>query len=420
MSLLGYVRFYAIDLLRGTKVLDLIAGLQKEQYKSRSELISISNQNHTHLLKQAIQYVPFYRQFHTVERFPILTKELIRNNIDQFKSSLYTGKLETKATGGSTGMPLKYFTTPKSQSFMWAGIIHSWKVVGYELGDKVAFIAGTAIAKKDFKHDVFYSLMNVDIYSAFDLREETIHSYLKDIKRKRVKVIYGYPTAINLIATYLNKNPEILPPSLKGIVVTSEVLEEKHRINIQKAFKVPVRNQYGCNEAALSAFECEHGHMHLINTATKVDFDNADNLIASNLVNEGFVILNYFTGDKLKLNQTSNCPCKRGYPIISEIIGRTVDIIVDQEGKSFHSAFYSYLFRQDNTVEQFQIHFNEHEIEIHIKVNEDLPYQMLYDKYINKTKEYLKFEKYSLYVNTPFLLNTNAKHRYVIDNRIKK
>ena len=420
MSLLGYARFYAIDLMRGTKVLETIDELQSEQYKTFQELISVSDEKFSRLLKHAIKYVPFYNQYNSDEKFPILTKDLIRNNVEQLKSLVYRGKLESKATGGSTGVPLKYFTTPRAQSFMWAGIIHSWKVVGYELGDRVAFIAGTAIAKKNFKHDIFYSLMNVEVYSAFDLREEAIHAYLKDIKKKNVKIIYGYPTAINIIANYLNKNPEIRFPSLKGIVVTSEVLEEKHRINIQKAFQVPVRNQYGCNEAAISAFECEHGNMHLINTATKVNVDSEGNLIASNLVNEGFVLINYTTGDKIKINQVNSCPCKRGYPIISDILGRTVDIIVDQEGKIFHSAFFSYLFRQDSLVEQFQIQYNEEEIELHVKVLEEMPYQILYEKYINKVKEHLKFKKYSLFINEPFLLSSNAKHRYVIDNRINK
>jgi phenylacetate-CoA ligase len=420
MSLFGYARFYAIDLLRGTKVLETIDELQNEQYKSLQELLSVSDEKYSRLSEHAIRHVPFYSHYNSHEEFPILTKDLVRHNVEQLKSLVYRGKLEAKATGGSTGVPLKYFTTTKAQSFMWAGIIHSWKVVGYELGDKVAFIAGTSIAKKNFKHDVFYSLMNIEIYSAFDLREEAIYSYLKDIKKKQVKLIYGYPTAINFIANYLNKNPEIRFPALKGIVVTSEVLEEKHRLNIQQAFNVPVRNQYGCNEAGVSAFECEHGNMHLINTATKVDFDSEGNLIASNLVNKGFVLIKYATGDKIKINNTHNCKCKRGYPIISEILGRTVDIIVDQEGKIFHSAFFSYLFRQDASVEQFQIQFNESEIEIHVKVNEELPYQLLYDKYVNKVKEHLNFDKYTLFINEPFLIYSNAKHRYVIDNRIKK
>jgi len=420
MSLLGYARFYAIDLLRGTNVLETIAELQKEQYKYYQQLQSDSDEKYSRLLAYAIKNVPFYNQYDSLEKLPMLNKDLIRQNTEQFKSSVYRGKLESKATGGSTGVPLKYFTTTKAQSFMWAGIIHSWKVVGYKLGDKVAFIAGTSIAKKDFKHDVFYSLMNVDIYSAIDLTEKTIHSYLNNIKNKKVKLIYGYPTAINLVANYLINHPQLQIPSLKGIVVTSEVLEEKHRLNIEKAFRVPVRNQYGCNEGAVSAFECEFGNMHLINSATKVDLDKEGNLLASNLVNTGFVLLNYATGDKVIISDIQSCPCKRGYPIISEVIGRAVDIIVDQEGKSLHSAFFSYLFRQDAEIDQFQIQFDEDEIEVYININKDLPYQILYDKYINKVKEYLKFKKYSLFINTPFLLNANAKHRYVIDKRLNK
>jgi phenylacetate-CoA ligase len=419
MNLLGYARFYAIDLLRGTSVLNAITAIQNEQYKSGEELLSISDNKNTELIEYAIKQVPFYKNYKTDDQFPVLTKSLLKNNANSFKAVSYRGKLDVKATGGSTGIPLKYLTTREAQSFMWAGIIHSWKVLGYNLGDKVAFIAGTAIAKKDFKHDVFYSLMNVSIYSAFNLTEETILTYLKDIKTNRIKFIYGYPTAINLIANYLNNHEHLKLPHLKGIVVTSEVLEDKHRLNIQNAFHVPVRNQYGCNEAAISAFECENGNLHLINTATKISFDKDGNLLGTNLVNKGYVLINYFTGDKLNLNQSHSCSCNRGYPIISEIIGRSVDMIVDVNGTAIHSAFFSYLFRPEPEVEQFQIQFNDSDIDVYILVNKDLPYQFLYDKYMHKVKEYFKFEQYHLHINTPFLQSANAKHRYVIDNRKK-
>jgi phenylacetate-CoA ligase len=182
---------------------------------------------------------------------------------------------------------------------------------------------------------------------------------------------------------------------------------------------VPVRNQYGCNEAGISAFECENGNLHLINTASKISFDQDGNLLGTNLVNKGFVLINYHTGDKLSINQSQACACKRGYPIISEIIGRSVDMIVDMKGISIHSAFFSYLFRPNPEIEQFQIQFNESDIDVYIQVNKDLSYQFLYDKYIQKVKQYFKFENYHLHVNTPFLITTNAKHRYVIDNRKK-
>jgi phenylacetate-CoA ligase len=419
MNLLGYARFYAIDILRGTNVLNAITEIQNEEYKSCEELIEISNERNTQLLAYATNQVPFYKNYKTSEQFPVLTKSLVKTNTEYFKSLSYRGKLDMKATGGSTGLPLIYLTTREAQSFMWAGIIHSWKVLGYKLGDKVAFIAGTAIAKKDYKHHVFYSLMNVTIYSAFNMTEETILSYLNSIKNNRIKLIYGYPTAINLIANYLNNHQHLKFPHLKGIVVTSEVLENKHRLNIQKAFHVPVRNQYGCNEAAISAFECENGNLHLINTATKIGFDQDGNLLGTNLVNKGFVLINYHTGDKLNINQSQTCSCKRGYPIITEIIGRSVDMIVDMKGISIHSAFFSYLFRPNPEVEQFQIQFNESDIDVYIQVNKDLSYQFLYEKYIHKVKEYFKFEGYHLHINTPFLLATNAKHRYVIDNRKK-
>ena len=105
---------------------------------------------------------------------------------------------------------------------------------------------------------------------------------------------------------------------------------------------------------------------------------------------------------------------------ISYFVFSTANNFMEQEGKIFHSAFFSYLFRQDSSVEQFQIQYNEDEIELHVKMIEELPYKILYEKYINKVKEHLKFKKYSLFINEPFLLSSNAKHRYVIDNRLNK
>ena len=61
---------------------------------------------------------------------------------------------------------------------------------------------------------------------------------------------------------------------MKGVVSTAEILSDKHRDNIGQAFNVKVHNQYGCNEAAISAFECDFGNLHYINTATKLEFDD--------------------------------------------------------------------------------------------------------------------------------------------------
>jgi len=408
-----------IDLLRGTKVLSKLSYLNIEQYKSYNELEKIAAEKKNELFTLAKNTVPFYRNLTINKKYPVLTKDIIRANFDGLISENYKGKLIPKATGGSTGLPLRYFTTPEAQSFMWAGIIHSWKMVGYKLGDKVAFVAGTAIAKNGYKHDLFYRLMNVDVFSAYELNDESISQYVKLLKSKKVKVIYGYPTAINQLALYLihKKNTDF--PDLKGIVVTSEVLMEAHKQNIEEAFGVVVRNQYGCNEAGLSAFECESGNLHLINTASRIEIDEHGNVMSTNLVNKGFVFINYFTGDQFNFSPVNKCSCRRGYPIINEVKGRSVDLIIDTQNKQIHPAFFSILFRNSRDVEQFQIQYDDRNIDIYLKLTEPIGNKD-FGSMLNCVKEHMAFDKYRIITNSPFLTSQNAKHRYVIDNRKNK
>lgn len=420
MQSIGKMRIFLIDVIRGTNVLKHLSLLQHEQYLSNNDLAAITHERESRILEMAKSSVAYYKKYAESISYPELTKDIIRRHSSELIVPGYKGKLFKKSTGGSTGVPLMYYTTPNAQSFMWAGIIHAWKIVGYELGDKVAFVTGTALAKKDWRHDLFYRLMNINIYSAYHLNDNAIEKYLKKLIDSKTKIIYGYPTALHEIAQYILRNKEIEFPDLKGIVVTSEVLEEKHRLNIETAFKVVVRNQYGCNEAGISAFECEYGKLHLINTASSIHLDEKGELHATNLVNDGFCFINYNTGDAIKMSKEVSCNCKRGYPIIENVIGRNVDLIVDKNGKKIHASFFSILFRADSTIEQFQIQYDQNTIQISLKVDPFVFDKKKKDTYLNLIKNAMFFDEYFIDINQPFLTTANAKHKYVIDNRTSK
>ena len=419
MAFLGTIRILIIDMLRGTNILWELKRISKEQYLTRGELDYISSQKTKKVIAYAISHIPYYKKFREKSELPVLTKDLIRGHRKDFLSPNYRGKLFPKSTGGSTGLPLHYYTTAKAQGFMWAGIIHAWKIVGYTLGDKVAFVSGTALVKHNWQHQLFYKLLNVEVLSAYDLSEPSIERYIKLLNEKKIKVIYGYPTALNEIALYLLKKENCVFNYLKGIVTTSEVLHEKHRLNIEKAFKVVVRNQYGCNEAGISAFECEHGNLHLINTASSIEVHNGE-LFGTNLVNDAFYFIKYQTGDSIDLSASLSCFCNRGYPIIENINGRSVDIIVDKNGKKIHASLFSILFRSMPVIEQFQVQFDRTGIDIYLKLNESNLSEAQYNQLLMLVKKQMFYDEYRIYCNSSFLQSANAKHKYVIDNRAKQ
>jgi phenylacetate-CoA ligase len=412
---IGQLRLLIIDIARGTNIRKQLAYLRREQYFNSNEIKKIRKERLDRIFALAQTNTDYYRNYKSYEELPILTKDLVRKNEDGLKNKNFKKKLFKKGTSGSTGTPLVYYTTQLAQSFMWAGLLLSWEVTKFVVGDRIAFISGSAIIKSSTQHNIFYKLLNIKCYSTFTLNDENIQHYIDDIKKRKTKLIYGYATALDKMATYINnKMPEITFPLLKGIVSSAEVLTEEDRKNIETAFNTNVYKQYGCNEAGISAFECEHKKMHLISTRSWYETDKENNLISTDLANEGFIMLRYFTGDKVLLSKENVCKCIRNYPIIDNVIGRSYDFVVDMNKKVLHAAFFNILFRNDPTVKQFQVTFNKNTIKICLNVD-NTKSLCEYDIYLNAIKKHLHFEKYEMIFNTPFLTAENAKHRYVND-----
>ena len=414
-NIIGRSRIHLLDLIRGTKIFQVLRELKQQQYLSKEALNEIRTKRFNHIFQLAKTSTTYYKNSITYDALEVLTKDTIRAHYNELISSSYKKKLFPKGTGGSTGTPLIYLTTIEAKTYMWAGLLLSWEIAGYEFGDKVAFVAGTSLIKNDFRHMIFHKILNVDSYSTYTLNDSNILTYIKKLQRSKTNIIFGYPTALNIIATYIHKNGPFAFPYLKGIVSSAEVMIEANRTNISRAFNVEVYNQYGCNEAGISAFECKHHRLHLINTSAFYEVDCDNNFLVTNLINEGFIIMKYFTGDRIEFSKEENCPCKRNFPIIKNVIGRSYDIVTDVNNNIVHAAFFNILFRQDETIKQFQIMFDKKAITVYLNVESSKKDTSYYNKYLDVIKKHLYFNEYKLVINAPFLKSENAKHRYVIN-----
>jgi len=414
---IGIIKFCLVDLLGGITISKALSELTKQQFFSKETLQKIQDEKFHNLFHIAQSSTVFYKNTTSYSELPVLTKEMVRAQFDNFISKTYKKKLYTKATGGSTGKSLVYYSTALSRSYLWAGIILSWMVAGYVKGDKIAIIAGSALIdiKSSFKRKIFYKLLNVETYSAYKLEEQSMSDYIDKIIVSKVKIIYGYATVLDRLATFINTKHPASFPNLKGIVSTAEILTEQMRQNIQAAFNADVFNQYGCNEAGVSAFECEYHHLHLINTRSYFEVDNEGSLISTDLSNEGFIMIKYLTGDKVEMSEEMNCKCGRHFPIIKKVVGRVNDFIVDMSQHIVHGSFFHFLFRNDNSIKQFQVQFDHNSINIFLNVNLSMHEKLYYNRYLDEVKRNLNFNEYNLFINSTFLTSTNAKHRHIIN-----
>jgi phenylacetate-CoA ligase len=141
------------------RLADLITGnhlkhlLHKHELNHNSKtFINYSDLNK--ILNHAIRTVPFYRKidkFNDITEFPIINKNIIKENIDSFISSQYSKKkLFTGTTSGSTGSPFKFYYDKSKKRAKTIEVIYYNGWSNYRIGDR-HLLNAVGVKKNRFK-----------------------------------------------------------------------------------------------------------------------------------------------------------------------------------------------------------------------------------------------------------------------------
>ena len=407
----GNVGFGLIDAIRQTHSLKLLQYLEVIQFESPNAIKCrqmILLEAYVDLVRR---YSPLYREYESFTQFPIIDKVFANENRELLLNRGYVGKLFRKKTGGSTGQPFVYMTGVRSQSYLWAGILLNWKVAGYRLGEPVAILAGSSLIGSGYKQLINYRLMNIRLFSAFDMSSEKLGAYGDEISRGGYRLLYGYSSAIHQLALHLLAAPVRQRFGLRGVVCTAEVLTQTMRETIEAAFGVPCFNQYGCNDAGISAYECEEKNgLHLITTRCYPEILEGGRLISTDMTNDAFFLPRYDTGDLVTMSNFT-CPCGRGFPLIKEVVGRSNDLVIDQAGNRVHSEFFTHMFREDERILAFQVVYDKKQLMVILLCHES---GSSWVGYIDRIRSSLVFDSITFAENDAFVKSPNAKHRFIM------
>jgi phenylacetate-CoA ligase len=406
----GKIRFWLIDLASGTNTVQLLRKLESIQFESTEFIKHYQEELLVKYVDSVRLHSSLYKSYQELAQFPLIDKAFAIENRDGLMNRDYSKRIFQKKTGGSTGQPFVYITGTKAQSYLWAGILLSWRTAGYRLGEPVAFLAGSSLFGSGYKRRIYYKLMNVQLLSAFNMSNDMLDFYAEEIARKRVRLLYGYASAIHELAMHLLKVPVRPTFMLRGIVCTAETLTSPMRENIELAFGVPCFSQYGCHEAGVSAYECEKKNgFHLITTRCYTEILEGARLISTDMANDAFFLPRYDTGD-LAVMSDGPCSCGRGFPLIKDIIGRANDLVRDQAGKTVHSEFFTHMFREDNRISAFQVIFDEKQLRVVVHCRSS---GSDWTRYVDKILACLVFDSVTFVENVAFVRMPNAKHRFV-------
>jgi phenylacetate-CoA ligase len=303
---------------------------------------------------------------HDLARLPFLTKAVIKANTEALKHPQAAG-LARFNTGGSSGEPLIFFIGRKRVSHDVAAKWRATRWWGVDIGDPEMVVWGSPIelGTQDRIKFIRDRLMRTELLPAFEMSEEKLDSFIAAIRRVRPRMLFGYPSALSLIARHAVKRGVAMDDlGIKVAFVTSERLYDDQRATISATFGCPVANGYGGRDAGFIAHECPSGGMHLTADDIIVEIINeagesqpagvAGEIVVTHLSTNDFPFVRYRTGD-IGVLGTGACACGRTLPLLQEIQGRSTDFVIASNGTILHGLSLIYILRDLPGVQSFKV-----------------------------------------------------------------
>lgn len=349
--------------LRNTSLYDRQARLLEElalatRCQWDESLLTYQQQSKLKSLLLHARTVPYYRRVfealkfnrkkwtsNDLSRLPILTKDILRNEFDQLVSS--NASLENcwlNRTSGSTGEPTLNYHEP----VVW----EAFDVCAMRMQDSIGISDCQRIVRlipRYFAHsqDILRSFF-VDTngwHWAWEIHEDrSVDEIIDAINQIGPSVLYGNPFLMRGVAARLKQRNEHL--DIGHVISSFESLDPASRQMFEHAFGTEALiDVYGFSEIGDVAWECLAGrgqHYHVNADYLIVEVVDPDtnlpcapnevgHIVVTSLFHRAMPLIRYSPGD-LGVLSDNYCECGRKLPLLSQVVGRTVDFVVAKNG----------------------------------------------------------------------------------------
>jgi phenylacetate-CoA ligase len=179
------------------------------------------------------------------------------------------------------------------------------------------------------------------------MSDEVCKNYIELINSNKIKYLYGYSSAIYLLAKWAIENNETA--NIKSCFTTSEVLTSQFRKTISNAFQCKIVDCYGAHDGGITAFAHKEGFFE-VNYNSIVRIENPDQngigpAILTDVLNYAMPLINYKLGDELQIDKKQNEQYSYNGQIINKVMGRTSDILQLDNGHVLTGPGFTILFK---------------------------------------------------------------------------
>ncbi len=374
--------FWTLDYLRKSRIskpFNDIKGIMEEAETGK-------NKSHNYLkklLSHAVSTTEFYKEFknyRNLDDFPVIKKQDIKENYNKFLSSKYkVDDLIKVQTSGSYGTPFTFYLTPEKKFRQTAEVIYFSEWANYYVGTRYAYLRGL-----NTKSNLKLRIQNEHFLFSRVIDEEWLKTSREILKKEKIKVLIGFPTAISAIAKYCYDCGDTEKDfSIEGVITSSEPLLDSQRAIIESTFGCNCLSRYSTEELGVLAHECAKFKKHHINTASyKVEIldlnedrpakeGEVGRIVVTDLFSYAMPLIRYETGDLGILG--NECSCGLEGPIIESLHGRTVESVYNTKGTRILPYFIEDVMAELTDVFQYQfIQYGEKEYTLKVKGKEDL------------------------------------------------
>jgi phenylacetate-CoA ligase len=339
------------------------------------------------LLHHAALYVPYYRDsfkrmgiraddiqsWDDFQKLPVLNKTDVREHNNQFRSEKPRSRLRKYRTSGSTGTPLKVYTSEIAIAAEYACRLRAYQHWGIKLGDRYIQFVGSHRSSIDpglqsyinrrIYRPVKNFLFNRRTLSASYIDESELEYQWQFLKNYKPVYLSGFPSSLYFLAQYIKDNGYDSRSLGLGLIISGgEVLFDWQQTEIKDVFGCSILDIYGSYEIGIAACSYPCGGMHINDDYVIVEVikdkseDEFGRIIATRLENWEFPLLRFDVGDlAYPLEKHHDCSCGINLSITRKIIGRHYDQIRFSNGRIIHGMFLSYIMKKTPGVHRYQI-----------------------------------------------------------------
>lgn len=368
-----------------------LAELEKSQWLSREGVEALQLEKLRHLLQVAHAHCPWHRQrmdaaglapehltsLADLARLPRMDKQDAALNRENLVWRDVPGGNFQYNTGGSSGQPLIFHFGRTRQASDAAGRMRARRWWGVEVGEPEVYLWGAPVElnKTDWVKTVRDRLINQLVLNAFAMSPARMDAYLDAMEAFQPRCVYGYASSLALLAAHASargRRPRLA--ALKVVCATGEPLYAHQRELIGEVFGAPVANEFGSRDIGFTAHETPQGQVLLMSESIVLEvLDEAGNPVApgemgeavmTGLCSEAQPFIRYRSGDMVRLSPDADRG-GRGLHVIGEVVGRSTDFLVREDGTIMHALAGIYVLRATEGLAEFKlIQHSTQEVEV--------------------------------------------------------